>query len=392
MNVQRCPECGQRLNTNYCDICMRKVPFGGVKLGSRKDPWESRDGSSAHRMERGHECVSFGDEKKVTWAGSSAHRTEKGHTCVSFEKEVKKILIPTAKKQKPEAAKKGAAIFGVVLGLLSLLPSLFGLIEDVFSFEETPAPEPEASIYESVPAIESREVYNDGEISVTVDHAELYYDDYTVFMTVYNESDEDIIVSTDLLSVNGYMHESGYYAVAEAGSAVQEPLQLYSWELEEDGIQDVAEIAFYLNFYREDDYADLARSELITLETEIADTYIPPEAPNGMELYADEDVLMRLVSYRDNSGNMEMLFYFENLSGEDLSISAPVFSINGEETGDYLWVTLRGGTRSLFELYAGNSDTAQFADVEEITMELLIEYLDGYEVTDSRTVLITFDP
>ena len=55
MNVQRCPECGQRLNTNYCDICLRKVPFGGVKLGNRKDPWESRDGSSAHRMDRGQE-------------------------------------------------------------------------------------------------------------------------------------------------------------------------------------------------------------------------------------------------------------------------------------------------------------------------------------------------
>ena len=31
MNVQRCPECGQRLNTNYCDICMKKVPFGWNK-------------------------------------------------------------------------------------------------------------------------------------------------------------------------------------------------------------------------------------------------------------------------------------------------------------------------------------------------------------------------
>ena len=392
MNVQRCPECGQRLKTNYCDICMRKVPFGGVRLSERKDPWESRDGSSAHRMERGHECVSFGNERKVTWAGSSAHRTEKGHTCVSFEKEVKKTLIPPAKKQTPATAKKGATIFAIILGLLSLLPTFFGLVEDLFAVNEVPVPPPEASIYENVPAIASREVYNDGEIIVTVDHAQLYYDDYAVFMTVFNESDEDILVSSDLLSVNGYMHESGFYADVEAGSAVQEPLQLYTWELEEDGIQDVAEIAFYLNFYREDDYADLARSELITLETEIADTYIPPEAPNGMDLYADEDVLVRLVSCIDNSGNIAMRFYMENLSGEDLSISTPLFCINGEETGDYFWVTLRGGTRSVFDAYVGNSDTVQLQDVEEITMELLIEYLEGYEIVRSRSAVITFAP
>ena len=392
MNVQRCPECGQRLKTNYCDICMRKVPFGGVKLSNRKDPWESRDGSSAHRMERGHECVSFGDERKVTWAGSSAHRMEKGHACVSFEKEANKPRTAPAKKQTPATAKKGATIFAVILGLLSLLPTFFGLVEDLFAVDEIPVPPPETSIYENVPAIESREVYNDGEISVTVDHAQLYYDDYAVFMTVYNESDEDILVSSDLLSVNGYMHESGYFADVEAGSAVQEPLQLYTWELEEDGIQDVAEIAFYLNFYREDDYTDLARSELITLETELADTYIPPESPNGMDLYADEDVLVRLVSCSDNSENIALRFYMENLSGEDLSVSTPMFCINGEETGDYFWVTLRGGTRSVFEAYVGNSGTVQLQDLEEITMELLIEYLDGYEIVRSRSAVITFAP
>lgn len=392
MSVERCPECGKQLKTNYCDICMRKVPFGGVKLTNRRDPWETRDTSSAHRMERGHECVSFGEERKVTRAGSSAHRTEKGHTCVSFEKNAKKPSIAPAKKQTPADAKKSATIIAIILGLLSLLPSLFGAIEDIFAVNKVPAPEPEASIYESVPAIESREVYNDGEIIVTVDHAQLYYDDYAVFMTVYNESEEDILVSSDLLSVNGYMHESGFYADVEADSAVQEPLQLYTWELEEDGIRDVAEIAFYLNFYREDDYADLARSELITLETEIADTYIPPEAPNGMDLYADEDVLVRLVSCIDNSENIAMRFYMENLSGEDLRISTPVFCINGEETGDYFWVTLRGGTRSVFEAYVGNSGTVQLQDVEEITMELLIEYLDGYEIVRSRSAVITFAP
>ena len=64
MAIQRCPECGQRLKTNYCDICMRKVPFAGKRTKAVLDPWEY---SSAHREEKGHQCVSFGDEtpKKI---------------------------------------------------------------------------------------------------------------------------------------------------------------------------------------------------------------------------------------------------------------------------------------------------------------------------------------
>ena len=388
MSVERCPECGKQLKTNYCDICMRKVPFGGVKLTNRRDPWETRDTSSAHRMERGHECVSFGEERKVTRAGSSAHRTEKGHTCVSFEKNAKKPSIAPAKKQTPADAKKSATIIAIILGLLSLLPSLFGAIEDIFAVNKVPAPEPEASIYESVPAIESREVYNDGEIIVTVDHAELYYEDYTVYMTVFNESDEDIIVGTDLLSVNGFMQQSSFYADVRSGEAIQNPLQFYTWELEEDGITDIAEIAFYLNIYREEDYGDIARSELITLETDLADSYVRPMEPNGLDLYVSDDFLLRLVSFHDYSGEGELNLYLENNGVNTLSISIPGITVNGEPVDAYFWDTLRQDTCSITSAYL----TYEEGPIEEITLELLIEQIDGYDIIDSRKEVITFTP
>lgn len=389
MNVQRCPECGQRLNTNYCDICMRKVPFGGVKMGKRQDPWDSRDGSSAHRMEKGHECVSFGKDRKVTWAGSSAHRMEKDHECISFGKEGKKTFSKPAKKQTAAGGKKAASLVAVIFGLLSLLPSLFGIFEDITMSGSEVAPEPEASIQEVVPAIAPREIYREGGITVIVDGSDLYYDDYAVYMTVINDTEEAVIVGTDLLSVNGIMHQAGYYASVAAGETVQEILQLYTWELEQDGITEIAEISFFLNLYREEDYSDIARSELITLETDIADAYEPPQPPNGRDLYTGDDVLLRLTGMDDYSGECALYLYLENLSENTVSVSAANAYVNGDHVEDtYFWEILRQDTCSLTCVNLYYEDTV----VEEVTLELLIEHLDGQEVTDSRIETITFEP
>ena len=382
MSIQRCPECGIRLKTNYCDVCMKRVPFKGLRYGQ---------GSSAHRMEKDHECVSFEKEKKVPWGGSSAHRTEKGHKCVSFEsKEKKTFSLP--KLSKPAASKKKTAPgLAILLALLALLPNACNIVNDLSGAEEV-TPEPAAVSYRgNIPSVEPREIYNADGISVAVDCADIYYDDYTVFMTVVNESEEDVIVATDLLSVNGFMHQSSYYAEVEAGSSVQETLQLYSWEMDRDGIDEVAEIAFYLNVYQTD-YSEMARSELITLQTEAYGTYEQQPFLDGWELYTGEDVAVRLVSYGDSGGNYDLQFYLENLSEDTVSVSAESIRVNGEETDGFLWTTLRSGTCARGEVFVSIPGINDLNGIEEITIDLLIEHMDVYHITDFRTETVTFVP
>ena len=92
MSVRRCPECGNRLTSNYCDICMRRVPFAGLRSGRDLDPW---DYSSAHREEEDHECVSFDTPKPA-----------------SHKKPVLKPVFPKSKSAKKTGKKK---LGGVVL-------------------------------------------------------------------------------------------------------------------------------------------------------------------------------------------------------------------------------------------------------------------------------------
>ena len=384
MNVQRCPECGQRLKTNYCDICMRKVPFGGVKLANRRDPWDSSDGSSAHRLEKGHECVSFGEKKPVK---------------------------TTFTKPQPKTAasnKKGASVVAIILAVLSLLPALFGLIEESVGSE--PVPEPEYNIYEGfvlagdpgaedVPNVIAGEIYNADGIQITADYAGLSYGEYTIFMTVCNDTDRDIGVSIDNVSVNTYMLSYGMYQDVAAGESVQTYLTLYSHELEKTPIVKVSDVTFSLDIYEETSSQQIAGGELVAVKTEYDGSTEPDVDISGMELYNDGSlcVLLSGVSLSD-SGDCQLDLYMENLSGSPVNIYSGAVWVNGEEVSGYIGKTLLPDTRAmdsgyLYELDERvDLDIGELSQIREITIELYVEYMDGWDVVESYSEKITFEP
>lgn len=363
MQIHRCPECGIRLNTNYCHICMKRVPLKGLP---EKRTFQHREGSSSHRTEQGHECVSFDTDQ-----------TRK-----------KKPLFPVQRKRTGKGAKK-ASIVAIVVAAMSVISSLIGLAEDITGSE--PVPEPMATA-PAVSAIEPVEIYNDGAIVVTADFTDLSYGDYTVFMSVFNESPNDIIVGTDQLSVNGYMHASSFYAEVDSGDVVQSTLQLYTWELEQANIQEVAEIAFHLVIYDQQDYSDIARSGLITIETDIADSYEQPDFMDGWDLYRDEDLEVRLVSTALYANDCELLLYMENLSGQTMGVSVPESEINGKPVEGNLWTVLRPGTKVLATVYLYDGENASLDQFEEISLDLHLEYMVDSYVDATRTTNITFNP
>lgn len=375
MEIQRCPECGMRLSTNYCDICMRKVPFKGMPA---KRTWQHAEGSSAHRAEK-HECVSF-DSGKVK----------------------ARISRPARKKNTDlkSAVTKVSAV-AIILVIASVVSSIIGMVDDLSGSEMV---EPESVVIAgesgalTVPGIEPAEIYNDGQIIVTADFAGLYFDDYTVFMTVVNESVSDIIVSTDLLSVNGFMHSGSFYAEVGAGESVQESLQLYTWELEQTDVDKVAKVEFFLDIFDVEDYDDIARSELITIETDAVDTYEQPEFMDGWEIYRDEKLAIRLVSTGAYYGDCDVQLYIENLSDQTASVSTSSALVNGQEADGTLWCILRSGTQAisgvyLYDIMDETGDAISgLEQIQEISLDLHMEYMEDWYIDETRNETITFNP
>ena len=385
MNVQRCPECGQRLNTNYCDICMRKVPFGGVKLAKRRDPWDRRDGSSAHRMEKNHEGISFGDEKKP-----------------------KKTTFTKPQKRTAAPNKKGASVVAIILAVFSLLPALFGLVDEFTGSE--PVLVPEYNVYEGfvvagdpgaedVPGVIPGEIYNQDGIRITVDDAGLSYGEYTVLLTIYNETDQNISVSMDLVSANGYMVPYGVYHDLRAGKSEQTYITFYSHELDKAGITQVADVAFVLDVYETDSYEEIVVREPVAFETDYDGSEEPAVDISGLELYNDGSFKMILRdAMLDDDGDCMLELYMENLSGSIVNVYSGIVMVNGEEVSGYISRTLRSDTRAADRAYIyelderTDLDITELSQIEEITIELYVEYMDGWDIVESFSEAVTFEP
>lgn len=385
MYVQRCPECGGRLNTNYCDICMRKVPFGGVKLAKRRDPWDSRDGSSAHRMEKNHECISFSDEQKPKKT--------------TFTKPQRKTVAPN---------KKGASVVAIILAVFSLLPAIFGLVEEFTGSEQVL--EPEYNVYEGfvvagdpgaedVPNVVAGEIYNNDGIRITVDDAGLSYGEYTVLMTVHNETDQNISVSMDLVSANGYMVPYGVYHDIRAGRSEQTYITFYSHELEKAGITQVADVAFVLDVYETDSYEEIVVREPVAFQTDYDGSAEAAVDISGLELYNDGSfrVILRDIML-DDYGDCELDLYMENLSGSTVNVYSGEVAVNGEAVSGYISKTLRSDTRAADRAYIYELDERADLDIEElsrikeITIDLYVEYMDGWNIVESFSEAVTFEP
>lgn len=379
MQVHRCPECGNRLTTNYCDICMRKVPFAGAKPRKNRDPW---DYSSAHREEDGHKCITF-DAPVTTGRKQSFTGT-------------KQTFTRTRQKAEQKGKAKKVTVVVVILAILSVITSVFEMVESAIEPEPDYSYEEVAPESADVPGVEARELYNSNGIRVTLDSAGLYYDDYALFFTIENQSEQDINVNTQLLSVNSYMLNSMLYEEVKEGESVQAYLPIYSYELEQANIHKIAEIGFVLDIFDAEKYATIATTELITVHTDAAKDYEVTVDDSGMELYNDGSLrIMAQSAELSGYGDGQVKLYMENRSGSIASVSTPKISLNGQEVSGGVWISLRPDTRAITEIYFyefEQLDITQMDQIKEISLDLHIGYLEDGDVVQTVKETIAFDP
>lgn len=372
MQFQRCPECGGRLKTNYCDVCLRKVPFKGLP------------------------------DRKYT-VGSSAHR-EENHDCIDFDFEQKPKKARQKIRKKPVVV-KGLLTKTIAIGvaLLSVSSGLFGLLEESADVSPEPAVNVqdgfvEAGAYgaEGVPNVIAGELYNANGIRLTADTAGLSYGDYAIYFTIYNDTDRKLGISGDMVSVNGYMLPFGFYHEIKAGKSDQTSIVFYSYELEKAGITQISDVTFFLSAYENNAYEPIFSHELVTLQTEAEVTPEPAPDVSGLELYNDGEFRIVLTDVSmPFYGECQMDLYMENFSDRPVNVFSAGAAVNGETVAYSIWGTLRSDTRAITSAYLYELNAMEIEEVsqiEEITLELYVEYLDGSHVAQTISEAITFDP
>ena len=188
----------------------------------------------------------------------------------------------------------------------------------------------------------------------------------------------------------------GFYHDIKAGKSAQTSLAFYSYELEKAGITQISDVTFALSAYENNNYEPIFSNELVTLQTTVEVAAEPAVDVSGLELYNDGDIRIMLTDVSmPLYGECQLDLYMENFSDRPVNVYSAGAAVNGETVAYSLWSALRSDTRAftngyLYELNA--MEIEEVSQIEEITLELYVEYLDGSHVAQTISEAVTFAP
>jgi len=163
---------------------------------------------------------------------------------------------------------------------------------------------------------------------------------------VENDSSKNVLVTSASVSANGYMMPTAsLYAEVAAGKKANETLSIMSSELDQSGIEMLAELQFYLQIQDPETWETITTSDLLTLTTSAA-PYDQPVDDSGDVLYDSDGIRIICKGLKqDIIWDGTVVFYMENNSGKEISVYAENVSVNGFMQDVGLWSDLRPSTK-----------------------------------------------
>ena len=200
-----------------------------------------------------------------------------------------------------------------------------------------------------------------------------------VKLLIENDSSKNILITSSSVSANGYMMPTAaLYAEVAAGKKANESLTLLSSELDQCGIETLAEMQFYLQIQDPETWETIKTTDLITLATS-ATGYTQPVDDSGDVLYNENGYKIVCKGLKqDIIWDGTVVFYMENNSSKAVSIYAENVSVNGfmQEVG--LWSDLRPSTKMIDGMSMIDLSDLEITNIDEIkTIEFNLRIVDA---------------
>lgn len=209
-----------------------------------------------------------------------------------------------------------------------------------------------------------------------------YEDGWTgpeIKLLIENDSDRNILITSSSVSANGYMMPfASLYAEVAAGKKANKSLSLLTSELEQSGIDTLAELQFYLTIQDPETWETITATDLLTLNTSAA-PYEQPVDDSGDILYDANGVRIVCKGLRqDVIWDGTVVFYMENNSEKEVSIYAENVSVNGFMQEVSLWSDLRSGTRLIDGMTILDLSDLEIESIDQIeSIELNFRMVDA---------------
>ena len=239
-------------------------------------------------------------------------------------------------------------------------------------------------------------LYEAGGVKITATGFEDGFMGPEIKLLIENTSEKNVLVTSESVSANGYMMPmASLYAEVAAGKKSNESLSLLSSQVEQAGIETLAELQFYLKIQDPENWDEIAKSDLITLSTSAA-PFEQPVDDAGDVLYDENGIKIVCKGLKqDIIWDGTIVFYMENTSGQPITVYAENVSVNGFMQDAGLWSDLRDGTKivdgmSLLDL--SDLEIESIDEVKEIEFNLRIINSENWdEIVTTDVLKLTFN-
>ena len=183
----------------------------------------------------------------------------------------------------------------------------------------------------ALPSIQEAVLLDQGGIRVTA--AGLSESEWVgpeIDVLIENDTDQSITLQAQDTSVNGIMFSPVFFCEVAAGKKSNEAISFYQSDLDSCGIKSIQSIELTVKAMDSDSWETLAVGDVITLTTDaprekqaVDQVGIPVLDQNGLE------IVVRGVKTDDNLMGPEIMLFLSNQTGQNITVQANDFSING---------------------------------------------------------------
>jgi len=153
----------------------------------------------------------------------------------------------------------------------------------------------------------------------------------TFILQIENTTDKDLIMNSDLTTVNGITVDTMLACDVMAGDIVEEDLYINKYDLDISGITTIKDVEISFSAYDMATYTIIFRSDVVMFSTNVDASFIQSIDDNGIAVYDDKGirVVMKEDVIENENGDMYLVFFVENSTDVSVSVSTGNVVVNG---------------------------------------------------------------
>lgn len=214
-------------------------------------------------------------------------------------------------------------------------------------------------------------------------------------LLIENNSDINVTVQVNNLSINGYMIMPLISADVASGKKANDSISFTQSELDACGIETIADIAFNFHIFDSDSWDTYLDSDMIQIKTSAAEGFVYTYDDSGEVAYDANDIkiVIKGLDKNDSIIGPGIIVYIHNNSDQNITVQTNNVSINGFMVDGLFSSDITAGKHCISSItfLSSQLEENEITDIQTAELCFTISNADNWKtIAESDTITIDF--